>query len=95
MSLGWSCRDRLKDRLHSCKCGGKKCRRKNEKYKLYGSPDQTDFSLPFFHQFSAFPNASTTALMIPVELKVAPDNVSTSVLCAERMELITPSPCER
>ena len=88
-------RNCLKNGLHSCKCSGKKSRCHDEKDKLYDSPDQPDLSLPFFHAFSAFPNASTTALMIPVELKVAPDTVSTSVLCAEIIELITPSPCER
>lgn len=34
----------------------------------------------FFHEFSAFPSAASTAFRIPVELNVAPDTVSTSVL---------------
>ena len=46
----------------------------------YPRTHQPYFPLSFFHEFSAFPSASSTAFRIPVELKVAPDTVSTSVL---------------
>ena len=85
----------LKNRFHTCKSGRKKCRCRKKEQNLKCGTDQPDFSLSFFHGFSAFPRASLTALIIPVELKVAPETVSTSVLCSERIELITPFPCER
>ena len=74
--------DCKKDGFDSCKCRRKKGGCCYKKYKLYGGTDQPYLSLFLFHAFSAFDNASFTASKIPVELKVAPEMVSTSVLCS-------------
>ena len=87
--------DCKKDRFYSCKCSRKKRWRCYKKYKLYGGTDQPYLSLFLFHAFSAFDNASFTASKIPVELKVAPEMVSTSVLCSLMMLFMTFSPCDR